>query len=101
MKLARVVGNVVSTIKDESYQGYKLMIVEYLDERGEPDGARQIVFDSGHAGVGDLVLVVLDGGAANMTLEDEAVIADAVIVGVLDSYTYGKHTEYCFDSKII
>lgn len=88
MKIAQVIGNVVSTIKDESYQGYKLMIVEYLDEKGQPDGARQIVFDGGHAGVGDLVLVVADGGASNMVLEDDSVVADMVIVGVLDSINY-------------
>ena len=38
MRLARVVGNVVSTIKDEGYKGQKLMIVEYLNEHGQPEG---------------------------------------------------------------
>ena len=58
MRIARVVGNVVSTIKDESYYGYKLMIIEYLDENGQPDGNRLIAFDAGQAGVGDTVLAV-------------------------------------------
>ena len=58
MRLARVVGNVVSTVKDPCYTGYKLMLVEYLDpDTRQPDGARQIVFDCVDAGVGDIVLV--------------------------------------------
>ena len=87
MRIARVVGNVVSTIKDKSFHGYKLMIIEYLGEDGAPAGARQIAFDAAHAGVGDVVLVNTDGGAANMLL-DEKIVADLTICGVVDSYTY-------------
>ena len=91
MRIALVVGNVVSTIKDESYHGYKLMIVEYLGEDGSPVAARQIAFDAADAGVGDVVLVNVDGGAANMLLDKE-IIADLTICGVLDSYTYEGET---------
>ena len=91
MRIARVVGNVVSTIKDSSYHGYKLMIVEYLNEDGTPAGPRQMAFDAAHAGVGDMVLVNMDGGAANMMLGKE-IIADLTICGVLDSYTYAGET---------
>ncbi len=93
MRIGTVVGNVVSTIKDESFYGYKLMIVEYMDENGKPDGGRVIAFDAVDAGVGDVVLVIPDGGAANMLL-DKKIIADITIAGVLDSFTYdGKTTE--------
>ncbi len=78
MRIATVVGNVVSTIKDESYYGYKLMIIEYLDENGKPEGTRAIAFDAVDAGVGDVVLAILDGGAANMLLGKE-IIADVTI----------------------
>lgn len=92
MRIGRVVGNVVSTIKDESYYGYKLLIVEYWDENGQPDGSRAIVFDDGQAGVGDVVLIMADGGAANMILNDQKIIADAAIAGVVDCYTYEGQT---------
>ena len=92
MRIALVVGNVVSTIKDRSYHGYKLMIVEYLGEDGNPSGARLIAFDAAQAGVGDVVLVNTDGGAANMLL-DEQIIADLTICGVVDSYTYDGKTK--------
>jgi len=93
LRIATVVGNVVSTIKDKSYYGYKLMIVEYLDENGKPDGVRTIAFDAGQAGIGDTVLVSTDGGVANMVLDKE-IIGDITILGVLDSFTYdGKTTQ--------
>jgi len=87
MKLARVVGNVVSTIKDKGYQGQKLLIVEYIGRDGTADGARLIAFDCADAGVGDTVLISTDGGAANMLLGSHC-IADLVICGVIDSVTF-------------
>ena len=91
VRIATVVGNVVSTVKDKSYYGRKLMIVEYMDEDGRPSGARQIAFDAGQAGIGDIVLISTDGGAANMFLGKD-VIADVTICGVLDSFTYDGKT---------
>jgi microcompartment protein CcmK/EutM len=93
VKIARVVGNLISTIKDKCFQGYKLMIVECLNPDGTPDGKRQIAFDTAHAGVGDIVLVNTDGGSANIITDDAALVADLTICGVLDSFTInGKQT---------
>jgi microcompartment protein CcmK/EutM len=93
VKIAKVVGNLISTVKDKSFTGYKLMIVEYLNPDGTPDGKRQIAFDVARAGIGDIVLVNIDGGAANMFTEDKELIADLTICGVLDSFTInGKQT---------
>lgn len=94
MKLARVVGNVVSTVKDDGFKGYKLMLVEYFDpETNQPIGPRMMAFDCADAGVGDIVLVNIDGGAGNMLLNDEYAIVDLVICGVVDNYTIrGENT---------
>ncbi len=93
MRLAKVVGNVVSTIKDEGYTGYKLMLVQYLEPDGTPVGPRMIAFDGADAGVGDIVLVNIDGGAGNMLLNDDHAIVDLVICGLVDSYTaFGEET---------
>lgn len=87
MRLAKVVGNVVSTVKEEGYYGYKLMLVEYFDPvTGEPQGPRMIAFDCADVGVGDTVLVNIDGGAGNMLLNDDYAIVDLVICGVVDGY---------------
>ena len=93
MRLARVVGNVVSTIKERTHSNYKLLIVEYLDGEGNPVETEQIVFDGADAGVGDLVLVNVDGGAAKMLLGDKEIIADNTACGVIDHWTFnGKVT---------
>ncbi|MDR2661483.1 MAG: EutN/CcmL family microcompartment protein [Treponema sp.] len=93
MKIAKVVGNLISTIKDPCFHGYKLMIVEYLNPDGTPEGKRQIAFDIAHAGIGDIVLVNVDGGAANIFTGDKDLIADVTICGVLDSFTIdGRQT---------
>ena len=85
MQIAKVVGNVVSTIKDAGLSGYKLMIVAY------EDGKREIVFDAADAGIGDTVLVVKDGGASSMVLDDDCVVADSTICGVVDHYTIDQN----------
>jgi len=93
MRLARVVGNVVSTIKDDGYHGYKLMIVEYFDpETRKPEGPRMIAFDCADAGIGDIVMVNTDGGAGNFLLNDTYGIFDLTICGVLDEYTVNGET---------
>lgn len=88
MKLAKVVGNIVSTVKERTHEGYKLMLVQYIDAKGKPDGPRLVAFDCAHVGVGDLVLVNVDGGAAKMLLDDNEIICDLTICGVIDEYSF-------------
>jgi ethanolamine utilization protein EutN len=86
------VGNVVSTVKERTHNGYKLMLVQYIDAKREPDGPRLIAFDCAHVGIGDLVIVNTDGGAAKMLLDDEEIICDLTICGVVDQYTLYDET---------
>jgi len=88
MRLAIVVGNIVSTIKTKNHENRKLMLVQYLDENGRPDGPRLVAFDCTCAGIGDTVLVNVDGGAAKMLLDDNDIIADHTICGVVDSVNF-------------
>ena len=93
MKLARVVGNVVSTVKREHLNGYKLMIVQPITLDGAPQGARRIALDGADAGIGDVVLLNNDGGAAQMVMGDKKLIGDDTIAGVVDFFTFeGKTT---------
>ena len=64
MKIARVTGTVVSTIKYEKYVGMKLLRVRHLTLDGQPTGEELIALDAADAGIGDIVLVNNDGGAA-------------------------------------
>ena len=92
MKIAKVVGNVVSTIKKDHLKGYKLMIVQPLLLDGSPQGASRIALDGANAGIGDVVLLNNDGGAAVMIIGDKKLIADDTIAGVIDCYTFNGKT---------
>lgn len=86
MVIARVVGNMVSTIKHDKHVGMKLMMVECIDFDGNPIGTQQIAVDCACSGVGDIVLVNTDGGAANMIYGDATGTTpiDWAICGVID-----------------
>ncbi|BDF58913.1 hypothetical protein CE91St36_17300 [Christensenellaceae bacterium] len=87
MKIARVVGNVVSTVKDESFTAKKLVIIEWLNDKLEKKGPRVIAFDAAGAGTGDIVLVNSEGDAAKRMFGDEEMIGDLTVCGVIDSVT--------------
>jgi microcompartment protein CcmK/EutM len=84
LKIARVVGNVVSTVKDYKFAGHKLMIIEFIGIDSAPIGPREIAFDCADSGPGDIVLVNVDGGATKMFFNDNELIADWTICGVID-----------------
>ena len=88
MKLARVVGNVVSTIKERTHENKKLLIVDYVDQNGKVCGSPQVALDAVEAGVGDLVLVSHEGGGAKMLLNDKELVSNCVICGIVDYYTF-------------
>jgi ethanolamine utilization protein EutN len=85
MLIARVVGNVVATQKNSKLEGAKLMLVQPLDLLGAPRGGTVLAIDSVDAGVGDRVLVVQDGKAAQQALGRGTAAVDAAIVGVVDA----------------
>ena len=85
MLIGRVLGNVVSTQKNHKLEGTKLLLVQPLDLEGQPRGASVIAVDSVDAGVGDRVLLVLDGKAAMTALDRGLAAVDAAVVGVIDS----------------
>lgn len=84
MLICQVVGEIVSTIKDSHLEGYKLLIVQPMNLKGEPEGASMIAVDIVDAGMDDLVLVNKEGSSARTLLEDEKVPVQAVVVGVID-----------------
>ncbi len=83
--IARVVGNVVATQKNAKLEGAKLMLVQPLDLAGAPRGGTVLAIDSVDAGVGDRVLLVQDGKAAQQALGRGTAAVDAAIVGVVDT----------------
>lgn len=95
MRIGKVVGNVVSTVKDATHHGYKLMIVDYVDDDWNMTGTRVICFDAADAGIGDMVICAADGGAAMVALNDKNVVADIAICGVIDCIeSRGQTTQF-------
>lgn len=85
MLLGRVIGNVVSTVKNPKLEGAKLMLVQPLDLDGQARGVPVIAIDSVDAGVGDRVLLTLDGKSAMQALGRGLAAVDAAILGVVDA----------------
>lgn len=84
MQLARVIGNVVSTIKNKSLEGRKIMVVQNLNEKLEPFGQPLIALDAIGAGVGELVFWCR-GKEASFPFKRDATPTDCTIVGIVDS----------------
>jgi microcompartment protein CcmK/EutM len=85
VQIARVVGTVVSTQKNKKLEGAKLLLVQPLSLADEPRGTVILAIDSVGAGVGEKVLVVIEGKAAGDALGKKAAAVDAAIIGIVDA----------------
>jgi ethanolamine utilization protein EutN/carbon dioxide concentrating mechanism protein CcmL len=83
--LARVVGNAVSTVKHEVYQGCKVMVCQPVATDTHTSSGREfLAVDSVQAGPGDLVLAAREGNAARQVLGRDEDPFHAVILGIVD-----------------
>jgi ethanolamine utilization protein EutN len=85
MQLARVIGDVVATIKDANLTGQKLLVVQPIGANGEPIGRTLVALDSVGAGVGEHVFFVRGREAAFPFYPAEPP-TDAAIVGIVDHW---------------
>jgi microcompartment protein CcmK/EutM len=83
MLLAKVVGTVVATRKDERLVSSKLLIARPIDPTGKPEGNYLVAVDTVDAGVGETVLVV-SGSSARMASGLKDTPVDAAVIGVID-----------------
>jgi microcompartment protein CcmK/EutM len=88
MQIAKVVGDVVATRKDENLAGLKLLILQPLTPTGEAVGRTLIAVDSAGAGVGETVFFVRGKEASFPFYPVEAPV-DAGIVGIVDHWDLG------------
>jgi microcompartment protein CcmK/EutM len=84
MILARVIGTLVATIKTESHEKYKILVVRPIDLQGEFVGESFIALDSAQAGVGDCVLIIQEGNSIRSIMSNEKGAVDALVVGIVD-----------------
>lgn len=98
LRLARVTGQVVSTVKHSSFEGLRILMVQDLDDDGLADGELLPASGKGSvypavdpvgAGVDELVLVA-QGSAAVYAMRPKDVPTDATIIGIVDTVTRGS-----------
>jgi ethanolamine utilization protein EutN len=89
MLLAKVVGNVVATIKDPQLVAKKLLIVQPIDKTGKFVGQKLIAVDSVGAGAGETVYYCR-GREASFPFAPDDVPTDATIVGIVDTINLKK-----------
>jgi len=87
MFLAKVIGNVVATQKNEKFSGMKLLLIQpYINRDGKlaASGSSVVAVDSVGAGLGECVLFT-QGSSARLTPVTKDAPVDTVIVGIVDS----------------
>ena len=97
MRLAKVVGQVVSTVKEPGLDGFKILLVENVDpgdpEREPFDGEAYPAIDVVGAGEGEVVLVAI-GSAARIPTSTGQTPTDASVVAIVDSVIVGGEVTF-------
>ena len=88
MQIGKVVGTVVATQKNRKLEGAKLLLVQPLTLDEKPRGVAVLAIDSVGAGVGEKVLLVIEGKAAGDALGRKGAAVDAAIIGIVDTVDY-------------
>lgn len=90
MQIGRVIGTVVATQKHRKIEAAKLLLVQPLTLDDQPKGMAVLAIDSVGAGVGEKVLLVVEGKAAGDALRRKGAPVDAAIIGIVDTVTVGS-----------
>ncbi len=99
MQIAKVRGTVVSTQKDPSLRGSKLLLLQLVDEEGRLQPSYEVAADSVGAGVDEWVLFSRNG-AARLIQGNEQRPLDAAVVAIIDTIhvedrvIYSKKDQY-------
>ena len=88
MQLAKVLGEVVSTMKDANLEGFTLLVLQPLSAAGDAAGRTLVALDSVGAGVGEHVFFVRGREAAFPFYPAEPP-TDAAVIGIVDQWTTG------------
>lgn len=90
MILAKVIGNVVATTKNERLVGEKFLVLTPLTPEGDPNGETVVAIDNVGAGNGEIVLACR-GGAARLVSNQEDAPVDYAVVAIVDEVkVYGR-----------
>lgn len=85
MLLAKVIGNVVSTVKNQRYEGTRIMLCREIEPNGRETQNTLLALDSVDAGEGDIVIIAREGWSASTAATGSPGAAiDSAILGIVD-----------------
>lgn len=93
MQIAKVRGTIVSTYKAESLEGIKFLLVQFIDEEGQPLPKYEVAGDLVGAGINEWVLVSR-GGAARTEAGMQSRPLDAMVIGIIDTINADNRSLY-------
>jgi microcompartment protein CcmK/EutM len=93
VNLAKVLGRVVASRKEETLEGLKLLMLGIAGPDGKPTGATVVAVDAVGAGEGEFVLYA-SGSSARQTVATEGKPVDAVIMAIVDSWDIDGEDRY-------
>jgi len=93
MQLARVIGTLVATRKDEKMEGLKFLVVRPIDTDGREASNALVAVDAVGAGVGEVVMIAT-GSSARQTVLTDRRPCDAVIMAIVDTWEVGGEVKY-------
>lgn len=90
MVLAKVIGTVTCTMKEQRYAGKRIMVVQPVNSNGEKQGRSMLAIDGVQSGVGDLVVVFDEGGSARAILDCTTCVTIRTVIGaIVDKVSLG------------
>jgi len=93
MKLAVVIGKVISDRKEGNLRGHPILVVSYLDAELNDTKKTAAAVDTTNAGVGEIVLLC-GSSSARLTESTKNVATDNTIIAIVDSISIGKKNIY-------
>jgi len=84
MLLARVEGNLIATRKHPSFEGWRLVICQPINNAGDPEGVPQVAIDAHGAGMHQRVIISSDGSASRLLVKDPKSPVRWMVLGIVD-----------------
>jgi microcompartment protein CcmK/EutM len=93
MMIARVIGTVVSTLKEPTIEGLRLLVCQPVDAEGNNAAATLVAADAVGAGVGEMILYAT-GSSARQTIATQNRPVDAVVMAIVDNWEVAGEMKY-------
>jgi microcompartment protein CcmK/EutM len=93
MMIAQVIGTVVSSQKESTLEGLRLLVCQPVNAGGEKVGSTVVAADAVGAGVGEMILFAT-GSSARQTVATQNRPVDAVVMAIVDNWEVNGETKY-------